>query len=254
MNQSSNLLDQSLGLSESRVSLPHGRVVLIEDCVETSGDFILHHLVKRALSLHSSAIVLFIALAHPFSHYDRILRKQGCNIATQRENGRFLFFDMRKLDSPDGTEALIDLYRMIQKTVESTCSPKHNRSDVTIIIDDISLMEVAVHGSSNYVLDFLYYCHTLTSEYGCSLIILNHDDIYSNELVSSMILRLEYLADLIIKAEPLVTGLAADVHGQLTVLNKGVLSEHGSSGNKVQNFHFKVKENSVEYFYPGSRN
>lgn len=40
---------------------------------------------------------------------------------------------------------------------------------------------------------------------------------------------------------------------QLTVLNKGTSHRLGSLGNKIQNFHFKVKENNVEYFYPGSR-
>lgn len=250
-----NLLDEALGLkSDTRPSLPPGTVLLIKDCVETSGAFVVHHLLKRALSIQTSGVVLFIALAHPFSHYDRILRKQGCNLVTQRENGRFFVYDMLKLDCPDGSEGLTDLYRKIQKTVEASSSPEHNRSNITIVIDDVSLLEVATHGSSNYVLDFLHYCHTLSAEADCSLIILNHDDIYSSTLDASIILQLEYLADLVIKAEPLVTGLATDVHGQLTVLNKGIIDEHGSLRNRVHNFHFKVKENGVDYFYPGSRN
>lgn len=250
-----NLLDEALGLnSETRVSIPPGRVLLIKDCVETSGAFVLHHLLKRALSAHTSGAVLFIALAHPFSHYDRILRKQGCNLVAQRENGRFFFFDMLKLDSPDGTEGLIELYHKIQKTIEASFSPEQNRSDITIVIDDVSLLEVATHGSANYVLDFLHYCHTLSAEVDCSLIILNHDDIYSSALAPSIIVHMEYLADVVIKAEPLVTGLAADVHGQLTVLNKGIIDDHGTLRSRVHNFHFKVKESSVDYFYPGSRN
>ena len=65
----STLLDQAVGQLG-------GRVVVVEDCVETSASFVLHHLLKRSLSPHSSnAAVLFIAFAHPFSHYDRILRK-----------------------------------------------------------------------------------------------------------------------------------------------------------------------------------
>ncbi|KDO67874.1 hypothetical protein CISIN_1g0249211mg, partial [Citrus sinensis] len=39
----------------------------------------------------------------------------------------------------------------------------------------------------------------------------------------------------------------------LTVLNKGTSHRLGRSGNKIHNFHYKVKENTVEYFYPGSR-
>lgn len=41
---------------------------------------------------------------------------------------------------------------------------------------------------------------------------------------------------------------------QLTVLNKGIIDDHGTLRSRVHNFHFKVKENSVDYFYPGSRN
>lgn len=78
MNQrASNLLDEALGLVDdgSKAWPLSGRVVLVEDSVETSGAFVLHHLVKRALSPHSSNVVVFLALSQPFSHYDRVLRK-----------------------------------------------------------------------------------------------------------------------------------------------------------------------------------
>lgn len=70
---SKNLLDEALGLEEEKNK--SGRVFLIEDSVETSCDFVLHHLMKRSLSPDRSGVLLFVALAHPFSHYDRILRK-----------------------------------------------------------------------------------------------------------------------------------------------------------------------------------
>lgn len=58
----------------------------------------------------------------------------------------------------------MELYGKIQKAVEVGVSPEYNRNCITIMIDDISLMEVAAHGSSNHILDFLHYCQTLTSE------------------------------------------------------------------------------------------
>ncbi|KAF6146882.1 hypothetical protein GIB67_018535 [Kingdonia uniflora] len=147
---------------------------------------------------------------------------------------------------------LVELYRKIHKAVEVSTAPERDRIYITIIIDDLSLLEVSAHGSSNHVLDFLHYCHTLTSEKGCSLVMLNHDDIYSSMTGQTLNLQMEYLADVVVKAEPLATGLASDVHGQLTILNKWVVDVHGSLRNKLQNFHFKVKENTVDYFYPGS--
>lgn len=52
-----------------------GRMILVEDSVETTGAFVLHHLLKRALPPNSSDVVVFLSFAYPFSHYDRVLRK-----------------------------------------------------------------------------------------------------------------------------------------------------------------------------------
>ncbi|KAK6270888.1 hypothetical protein POUND7_007986 [Theobroma cacao] len=276
MNQrSSNLLDEALGLDQSIEPWPlRGRIVAIEDQVETSGSFVLHHILKRSLSPNSSNVSILIAFSQPFSHYDRVLRKliqwwdmdygglmsnllRGCNLVTQRDNNRFFFFDMLMLQCPGGDEGispecgLIALYGKIYKTIVAL--PEVSSKNVTIIIDDLSLMEVAANGSSDYVLDFMHYCRTLTTEFDCSLIALNHEDIYSSADRPTFLLQMEYLADILIKAEPLATGLASDVHGQLTVLNKGMNYRQGSSRNKISNFHFKVKENVVECFYPGSQ-
>ena len=37
---------------------------------------------------------------------------------------------------------------------------------------------------------------------GCSLVVLNHDDIYSDTVRPFLILQMEYLADILIRAEP----------------------------------------------------
>ncbi|PRQ58913.1 putative elongation complex protein [Rosa chinensis] len=248
-----SLLDEALGLQHLT-----GRVLLLEDCVETSAAFVLHHLLKRSLSqpLHSSNVVVFVAFAQPFSHYDRILRKLGCNLAAHRNDNKFVFFDMLRDFCPDGDNGkgndggLVSLYGKILKTISAL--PQENKNCVTVMIDDVSLMEVSAKGSTNLVLDFLHYCHTLISEFGCSLVMLNHEDIYSGMGRPTLILQMEYLADILIKAEPLATGLASDVHGQLTVVNRSI-DDGERSRNKLCNFHFKVKENNVEYFYPGSR-
>lgn len=49
------------------------RVVVVEDRVEAPGAFALHLLLKRALAGGGAAALL--ALAQPFSHYGRVLRK-----------------------------------------------------------------------------------------------------------------------------------------------------------------------------------
>ncbi|KAI7758083.1 hypothetical protein M8C21_033348 [Ambrosia artemisiifolia] len=250
MNRPATLLDDVLTLNDDDEPTQKGRLILVEDCVETSGAFVLHHLIKRFLS-SSDNIVLFVAFSHPFSHYDRILRKMGCNLAAQRENKRLLFFDMLMLECPDdGVEGgLIALYGNIYKAVEVNSSNKN----VTIMIDDISLLEVAANGSTKDVLNFMHYCHTLTTQFGCTIITVLHEDIYSSGDEFTFPLQMEYLADITIKTEPLITGLAADVHGQLTILDKGTIGRSGSMKGKIHNFRYKIKENNVDYFYPGSR-
>ncbi|KAL7148652.1 hypothetical protein ABFS83_06G193200 [Erythranthe nasuta] len=230
-----------------------GRMILVEDCVETSGAFVLHHLLKRSLSPSSSDVVVFLSLAQHFSHYERILRKMGC---AQRDLKRLVFIDILNLEGIDrdqrrsSEEILMALYGKVQKQVELNYQSREG-NQVTVIIDDVSLMEVDANGSSNLVLDFLHYCCTLTAQFGCSVIALNHYDVYSNVDQLNLLLELEYLADVRIKVEPLATGLANDVHGQLTVSNKGGLVEDGCG--KVHNFQFRIKDSGVEYFYPGSK-
>ncbi|XP_010313775.1 elongator complex protein 6 [Solanum lycopersicum] len=251
-NSRANLLEEAVGINKG------GRVVAVEDCVETSGAFVLYHFLKRSLHPDSSDVVIFIAFSHPFSHYERILRKMGCNLTVHRKNHRFVFLDMLTLECPDRNgkerrqDGLLALYGEIEKAVEIYSSLEGSRT-ITIMIDDVSLIEVAANGSSNHVLDFLHYCYTLKAKYGCSFVTLNHEDIYSSANMLPLILQPEYFADVIIKAEPLATGLASDVHGQLTVLNKGSVCDLGGSSSKVRNFHFRVKENIVDYFYPGTQ-
>ncbi|WCJ19426.1 elongator protein 6 [Euphorbia peplus] len=255
-NRTLNLLDDALGLDHLSEQWPlSGKVVVIEDCVETSGSFVLHHLLKRILAPNSSNIVIFLAFSNPFSHYDRVLRKLGLNLAAQRDNGRFFFFDMLKLPDCNGGKTaesgFITLFGEIQKLIRAL--PEKYKSIATIMIDDVSLMEVAAGGSSTSVLDFLHYCHTLTSDAGCSLVALNHEDIYSSMERPVLLLQMEYLAHVLVNAEPLATGLAADVHGQLTVVNRENCNDRRKLKNKISNFQFMIKENGVQYFYPGSR-
>jgi hypothetical protein len=40
---------------------------------------------------------------------------------------------------------------------------------------------------------------------------------------------------------------------QLSVVNKGTFGEQRAKAQKVWNFHFKVKENGADFFYPGTR-
>lgn len=68
--------------------------------------------------------------------------------------------------------------------------------------------------AANFLKMFLLYA----LKQGCSLVALSHEDVYSTVDQPNLLLQLEYLADLVIKVEPLATGLAKDVHGQVSFL------------------------------------
>ncbi|KAI9118869.1 hypothetical protein K1719_010314 [Acacia pycnantha] len=254
--QASNLLDEALGFhGHDNPGRPGGRFVLIEDCLETSGAVVLHHLIKRSLVSHPYSVVIFLAFNHPFVHYDRILRKLGCNLAAQRDNSRFFFIDMLMCQCPDDGKIAQNWLTALFEKIEGVIGSLHpdRKNFVTIMIDDVSLFEVAANGSLNDVLDFLHYCLTLTSEFDSTFVALDHKDIYLDGEKPILILEMEYLANILIKVEPLATGLAKDVHGQLTVMNKETQNPQISSPIKIRNFHFRIKENGIEYFYPGTK-
>ncbi|XP_073298361.1 elongator complex protein 6 isoform X2 [Primulina huaijiensis] len=260
-NPLSNLLDEALGFphdSKGGALFSGGggnRLIIVEDCVDTSGEFVLYHLLKRSLAPQSLDVVIFLSFSRPFSHYDRILRKMGCNLVVQKEKKRLLFFDVQRIDRDKGKtreDLLLELYGKVHKAIE-VCQTSEGLQNITIMIDDVSLMEIDADGSSNLVLNFLHYCYSLTTQFSCSLVTLNHEDVYSTANRPTLLSQLEHLADVVIKAEPLATGLASDVHGQLTVLNKGVGDIFGTLRNKVSNFQFRIKDSGAEYFYPGNR-
>ncbi|KAL4189427.1 hypothetical protein AMTRI_Chr08g207040 [Amborella trichopoda] len=205
------LLDEALGPQTTNQGLQRGKVFLIKDGVGCC---------TRAFT---SSFVLFLALSDLLSHYDRIL---GCNLTAHRGNKKFIFFDFLLLECP-GVEwgslvegGLFELYGKIHKVVELNAASNGN-GNICIMIDDVSLLEIAARGFLDSVLKFLHYC-----------------GIYLNMPHPRFLLQIEYFADVIIS---------------LTVLNNGSFDEQGLSKNKICNFQFRIKENSVKYFYPGTK-
>ena len=60
-------------------------------------------------------------------------------------------------------DSLAQLYSGVRRVVEANRA-KESTGRFTVMIDDVSLLEVAANGSADDVLDFLHYCVTLTSE------------------------------------------------------------------------------------------
>ncbi|MCO5547493.1 hypothetical protein L7F22_000943 [Adiantum nelumboides] len=130
--------------------------------------------------------------------------------------------------------------------------------NVWIVIDDVSLLEVVTQGNSAHVRDFLHYCRTLASDQQiCSLLLLTHRDVYEDTEETLMAYQLEYMSDTVIDVEPLATGQATDVHGQVIVEHKVPCNLDSNAHINVRQdskgcrLHFKLSENTVQFFAPG---
>ncbi|KAJ7513478.1 hypothetical protein O6H91_23G001600 [Diphasiastrum complanatum] len=289
------MLEEAIGWDDRQAG---GQFILVKDCVATSAGFLLNYFLKKVLTSaeKSSTLaprniqqgppkVVFLALSAPFSHYNRICKKQGCNLTAFRESGDLVFaelfseestWDQKKPQNPGvsvsvstsvsaGHEVahtcdklVVGVYRRLRDMAKksSACGVEGCKGTF-IMIDDLSLLEVAAGGSRAHVLDFLHYCQVLSfNSKRCSLISLIHGDIYSSTLFSSFLRELEHAADVVISVEPLSTGYATDIHGQLKVVNRTISSSTSRKMSEVPQLRlhhllFKLTENTVQFSTAG---
>lgn len=259
-----SMLHEALGWSGA--APPQNKVVLINDSLTSPASFLLLSLLNIILPAPDS-LVIFVALKEPFTHYARIARKQGCNLVVHRDRGSLVYIDLLSKSilelpnlSPNVAAANIEnkLFPLFQSFVKIL--KQASGRNAWIIIDDISLLEVVAGGNSANVRDFLHYCRTLASnEQVCSLLLLTHRDVYETTNETVMAHHLEHMSDTVINVEPLATGQARDVHGQLIVehrmpcnIDSSVHSNVRPDSN-VNGLHYKLMENTVLFFAPGKQ-
>eukprot|EP00250_Pteridium_aquilinum_P002567 c12791_g1_i1 orf=276-1037(-) len=252
------MLDEALGWSGAA---PRNKLLLIKDSVASPASFLLLYLLNKIFAFPDS-LVIFVGLKEPFSHYSRIARKQGCNLVVHRDRGSLVYIDLLSKSilelsnlSPDVAAAsvgnkLFPLFQSFLKILKQ--APGRN---VWIVIDDIPLLEVVAEGNSTYVQEFLHYCRTLASnKQAFSLMLLTHRDVYETTEETRRAYQLEYLSDTVINVEPLATGQASDVHGQIIVEHR-MPSDTDSSAHLLNGYglHYKLMENGVLFFAPGKQ-
>jgi hypothetical protein len=70
------------------------RFVLVRDCVQTPGDFIIIHSLVHMLK--AGGAVCFVGVLHPLEHYVVIARKMGVNLIAFQQAKKFVFIDCMK--------------------------------------------------------------------------------------------------------------------------------------------------------------
>lgn len=259
------MLDEALGWTGAA---PRDKVLLIKDSVASPASFFLHYLLKKILTAPDLAqpLIIFVGLKEPFSHYSRIARKQGCNLLAHQDSGTIVYIDLlsafnpnqSNLSSGDLSSVENKLFPLFQSFLR-ILRQKPGQS-VWIIIDDLSLLEVVAEGNKTHLLDFIHYCRTLACDKQmCSLVLLAHQDVYETADDIAMVHQLEHWSDIVINVEPLATGQASDVHGQVMIKHRmpwNAGSGAHSNANQNKNFyvlHYKLMENTVLFFAPGKQ-
>eukprot|EP00850_Spirogloea_muscicola_P020316 SM000212S06909 [mRNA] locus=s212:130952:131788:+ [translate_table: standard] len=102
-------------------------------------------------------------------------------------------------------------------------------SSIAVLIDNAGFLEIIAGGCQRAALAFIHGCRTL-GPHGkrCSVVVLAHSDITDDLCKScpgepsdaSLSLALGHWADTVLSVEPLATGHAVDVHGQVEIVHR----------------------------------
>lgn len=144
--------------------------------------------------------------------------------------------------APNGTlEHNDDNLRLFYSTIKSFVS-----QDALLIIDDLSVL---LYNGFNGVPHFVTKLQSLMNTVGGTLITVVHadeegsDDVEQDNFIKSVI----YNSHLILQVQPLHSGLARDVHGQLDIVHGG----KDTLNVQPQSLHYKILDNNVHFFAKG---
>ncbi|GAB4815626.1 hypothetical protein N2152v2_008082 [Parachlorella kessleri] len=235
-----------------------GGLLLIKDCLESPGAFVMLQALKLSLSI--SYRVALVSVAQGAQHYQPVLRKLGINLHALTSSGQLVFLDaLNSVAELTGGQSapgisLMGLFRQVAELATSDSSSQ----PLCLVIDDLS-------GP------------------GC-LVALAHWDVSADEpwlsrvehaaqgsfvVPSPLLLGTCLRQQTVVEVEPLASGQAADVTGNLTVCRRQLASVRpasaggdaypgqseerpslllGGEGLGSQAFYYRLSENSAAYF------
>ncbi|GAA5797664.1 hypothetical protein EDC94DRAFT_623802 [Helicostylum pulchrum] len=238
--------------------------VAITDCLKSDGNFLIHHFVVNQLKANKP--VILVGLAQIFNHYFLIGRKLGINLQTYKQAGKFLFIDgLTHLNeytcetpyppskAPTAPTDTLD-YKNHQDNVLKSfysllCQYVLQRPGSLLILDDISVL--LYNGFQlGQVTSFIAKLKSLMESVQGTLLTVMHADEEGTEDIEqdNFIKTVLYGSNIVIQVQPLNSGLARDVHGQIDII-------HGPKSNNTdiiaQSMHYKILDNNVHFFAKG---
>ncbi|KAI8338177.1 hypothetical protein BC941DRAFT_374866 [Chlamydoabsidia padenii] len=232
--------------------------IVITDTLKSDANFLIHHFTSNQLK--TDRRVVLVGLAQIFNHYFLINRKLGTNLLPFKQSGQFVFIDGvthlndYSLDTPfpppntpttptdtlNGCRLLQQFYEVIKT---------HVQPGTLVILDDASML------LNNGFQDISVFMNRLKSHLASldgTLISLIHadeqgsDDMEQDGFVKAVIQS----SELVLQVQPLGSGLARDVHGQLSIIY-GPKYLPGLIKTQPHSMHYKILDNNVHFFAKG---
>eukprot|EP00644_Phytophthora_capsici_P011918 jgi/Phyca11/543474/estExt2_Genewise1Plus.C_PHYCAscaffold_120227 len=219
-------------LTWTPTSAPRGQLVLLQDCVEANGAFLVHHFTS--LFLKAGHRVCFVATVNAIEH-----NAAGVNFAACETKKQLKVVNWTEMETMEA-----DWTRLFEELQSFT--QEEQDAGVSIIVDDISPFKWRFGDAA--MLDFVRCCKTLTHEKNgtANVVLLAHSD---TDLAISRPLSptLADMATVVLSTKPLATGYSKDVHGTLEVScqNQGYHHEEPVA------VAYKVLESTIKCFHSG---
>ncbi|CAO3626209.1 unnamed protein product [Cunninghamella blakesleeana] len=241
--------------------------IVITDTLKSNANFIIHHFTSNHLK--TDRRVILVGLSQIFNHYFLISRKLGTNLTNYKQSGQYIFIDglthlnpysintpfptantpTTPTDTLNGSKqeeeegyVLKVFYQLIKKYIQSGC---------ILILDDVNTLLSNGFGSNNVYI-FIKKLKTLIESMDSTLVSLIHvdeegsDDIEQDTFIKSIV----QTSELILQFQPLGSGLAKDVHGQLSIIY-GPKYIPGTISTQPQSMHYKILDNNAQFFAKG---
>lgn len=260
------------------------RMVLIEEQHDCDANFLVNALISNALKKDYG--ICFVLFHNTFSHYHNVGMRIGYNLMTLKEKGKValvepmkelmhnineictdtdtmdvsnrIFSDLcikvsdnSKDNRFDGMTVVDNMFKLLRDSYDKVAS---QNKTVLIIIEDISHLSdlgLSLRDSMYYVryIRSLMESHPMTQL--CVTVHTYHND-PQNCILDFISNNLKYMADLVLIAEPLVTGHSSDASGKVTVCWNvdSIRSEY--HWTEKMTYLYKLLDWHVKIFAPGA--
>ncbi|KAI9486832.1 MAG: hypothetical protein EXX96DRAFT_550792 [Benjaminiella poitrasii] len=261
-------LDAALAFTQNLP--PNNSHIVITDTVKSDANFLIHHFVVNQLKGNRN--VVLVGLSQIFNHYFLIGRKLGINLQTFKQSGKLVFLDglthlneytngtpYPPIKAPTTPTDTLDMNNnnnsdnILKSFYEKIAVYVKKQPNTLLILDDISVL--LYNGFSvDQTLAFILKLRSLVEGAESTLLTIMHADEEGSEdsdEQDNFIKQIIYGSQLVLQVQPLNSGLARDVHGQLDVIYGPQLDSLAKQNTPQKSMHYKILDNNVHFFAKG---